>query len=234
MVGGGRLCQVEHADGRAITTVFSHRLASNGAAYRHPTRWRLDRGYRAFGCFRKSLWRTTAAMTAPSSERGLHLQLQNTASGLTVLLDPSIRSMYRARGTFRQLTAQYFAYGWRKAEMLKTYPKAMEWRQVVPAGFTATLLGLAVLGLFVPRAHLTLGVLLLTYMAIVLAASSHLGLSRGSVREIPAYTVVFSIVHLAWGLGACVNLLTLGQWPAWPTSRVIADEPAPTSNTSVA
>ena len=57
--------------------------------------------------------------------------------------------------------------------MLKTYPRSVRWRQIVPACFAAALAGLAVLGFFTGTAWVMLGGLLLAYL-LVLAITAEL------------------------------------------------------------
>ena len=136
-------------------------------------------------------------------------------TGARVILDPSIRCRYFAEGSLRQLAIQYFRYGWAKAAMLKAFPLAVRARQVVPGGFAALLSVLLLLGLVSHPARFALAVVLLAYGLVLFAAAWQLARSPRRWRAIPACVAAFGLVHLSWGFGACVNVITLGQWPVW-------------------
>ena len=213
----------------AIAGALSHTLGTGGAAYRHP-----DAAVEAtavdtvpFGCYRKALWEQLGGYNERLQVNEDYVfNYKARRAGWRVLLDPAIRCTYFARSTFGRLAAQYFQYGWRKAEMLKTHPRSVRWRQIVPACFAAALAGLAVLGFFTSTAWVMLGGLLLAYLLVLSIAAAQLARSRRAWLAMPAYVTAFCLVHLSWGFGACVNVITLGQWPAWngSTSTVTSRE----------
>ena len=59
--------------------------------------------------------------------------------------------------------------------------------------------------------------MLVFYGAVLLAAAIDLSRRTRAWLEIPLYVAAFAIVQLGWGLGACVNVITFGRWPAWAT-----------------
>lgn len=215
-IAPGRKSQV----GRAIADVLTHPLATGGVAYRHPGHITGPTPVDTvpFGCFRKSLWQQIGGYDERLTVNEDYVfNYRTRLAGLNVVLDPTIHSTYYARGTFSQLGAQYFQYGWRKAEMLKTYPRSIRLRQVVPAAFVAGVAGLALLGLFTRVAWEALGAVLLLYAVAVLGAAVQLAWSRRAWRTLPAYVGALCVVQLAWGVGACVNIITFGRWPGSST-----------------
>ena len=208
--------------GRAIASVLSHRLATGGAAYRHAGQIAAPKAVDTvpFGCYRKSLWRELGGYDERLQVNEDYVfNYKARLAGWSVVLDPAIRSTYVARETLGRLAAQYYQYGWRKADMLKTYPRAVRWRQVIPGGFTALLAVLAVLGLYSRAAWLALGGVVLLYLTVLAVAAGQLAWSRRAWRATPAYIAAFCIVQLAWGIGACVHVVTLGRWRAWKRSQ---------------
>ena len=166
-----------------------------------------------FGCFRKALWQRLGGYDERLTVNEDYLfNYRTRRAGFNVVLDPAIQSTYFARGTLGQLAAQYYQYGWRKAEMLKSYPRAVRWRQIVPAAFVAGLAGLALLGFFLRAAWIGLAGALVVYAAVMLTAAAQLAWSRRRWRALPAYVVALCLVQLAWGAGACVNVITFGRW----------------------
>jgi len=90
--------------------------------------------------------------------------------GGKILLTPKIKSWYYPRSGFKKLWRQYFGYGFWKVRILQKHFWMMQLRHFVPAAFVMTLLGLLIVGLFVPQVLiLFLGVLLLYFFATVSA-----------------------------------------------------------------
>jgi succinoglycan biosynthesis protein ExoA len=221
-VAAGRDTRVGHA----IAAAMSHRLATGGAAYRHPTCLREPAVVDTvpYGCFRKTLWSHLGGYDARPVSEDYLFNYRARLAGWRVVLDPTIRCAYFARATFRQLAAQYFKYGWHKAEMLKLYPGALRWRQVVPGAFTAIVLLLMLLGCVMRPAWLLLAAILVGYAIVASAAAVQLGATKSTWPSVPLYAVAFGLIHFAWGIGACVNLATLGRWPYENTAEPASDE----------
>lgn len=208
----------QSAVGRAIAFALTHRLATGGARYRHPDH--ADHVVHVdtvpFGSFKKSLWQMVGGYDERRTvNEDYVLNYQARRAGRLVLLDPSIRSTYFARDTFGGLARQYFRYGWVKASMLKHYPGAIRWRQIVPGAFTGALIILGIVGTIAPAARWLLAALLATYAAVLLAAATQLSWRTRDFLHIPLYALSFAIIHLAWGFGAAVNIITFGGWPVW-------------------
>lgn len=206
--------------GRAIAKALTHRLATGGVAYRHPggVTQPLSVDTVPFGCFRKSVWKMVGGYDERRTvNEDYVLNYKARRAGLRVLLDPGIRSTYFARGTLAALARQYFRYGWVKAGMLKQYPGAIRLRQAIPAAFTVGLFSLAFLSVWFHAAALLLAGVLTLYLAVLLLAATQVASHAGSRMDVPLYVAAFAIIQLAWGSGACVNAVTFGRWPAWPT-----------------
>ena len=91
-------------------------------------------------------------------------------SGGKIWLDPSIRSIYFARSTLLELIRQYWRYGFWKWRMLRRYPDTLRWRQALPPLFVLSLIGLAILSIFIPFARILLAGELLLYFSIMILA----------------------------------------------------------------
>ncbi len=208
--------------GRAIAVALTDRLATGGAAYRHPDEIAEPSSVDTvpFGCFRRSLWRQLGGYDEGRTvSEDYVFNYKTRLAGLRVVLDPKIRSTYFVRESLGRVAWQYFRYGWAKAEMLKKYPRAIRWRQVVPGGFAALLAGLCLLSVIVPAARVPLVSVLLAYAIVLLTAAVRLAWPTRAWRAMPLYMATFLSVQLAWGSGACVNALTFGRWPAWNRAR---------------
>lgn len=217
-VAAGDETRVAHA----IAAMMSHRLGTGGAAYRDSTgvfeATPVDTV--PYGCYRKTLWHQLGGYDRrPLSEDYLFNYLTRLA-GWRVVLDPAIRCTYFARATFARLASQYFKYGWHKTELLRHYPGAVRWRQIVPAAFTATLLTLGLFGFLVSGAWRLALAIAGVYVAVIAMSAVQIAVSHRSWKSFPAYMMAFSAIHIAWGLGACVNVVTFGRWPYANRSRV--------------
>jgi succinoglycan biosynthesis protein ExoA len=207
---------------RAIAAAMSHRLGTGGAAYRHSsdTSEATPVDTVPYGCYRKTLWQELGGYDRRPLSEDYLFNYRTRLGGRRVVLDRAIRCTYFARPTFRRLAAQYFKYGWHKTELLKHYPGAVRWRQIVPAAFTATLLTLGVLGFLTSDAWRVALTIVAIYTAVIGMSAVQIGVSHGKWASLPAYMTAFTVMHVAWGLGACVNVMTFGRWPYPKTSRL--------------
>jgi hypothetical protein len=126
--------------------------------------------------------------------------------GLRVMLDPTIRCTYYARPTLRALAKQYGRYGWWKAQMLRHHPRAIRWRQLIPAMLLPALLVGAVGTTFRPEPLWPIG--LACYPVAVVAGAIHAGASRRRPAATPWIVGAFFTVHLFWSAGFWSSLLS--------------------------
>src|SRR4030095_11405510 len=99
-------------------------------------------------------------------------------SGGRVWLDPSIRSVYFARSTLKELIRQYWRYGFWKWRMLRRFPDTIRWRQALPPLFVLSLIGLALISIFLPIAVWLLIAELVLYFSVLLLAGVRATLKR--------------------------------------------------------
>ncbi|HEY6072909.1 MAG TPA: sugar transferase, partial [Anaerolineales bacterium] len=141
--------------------------------------------------------------------------------GGRILLAEDVRSTYFSRTSLRGLWKQYFQYGFWKVRVLQKHPLQMSLRQFVPPAFVLALLAsifmaiLAVLG--VKFAGLSSPVLLvaacitpLLYLSVDLSASAITAARRGW-KYLPLLPLVFAILHLSYGLGFLLGLVSFAR-----------------------
>lgn len=200
----------------AIARAAAHPVGAGDAAYR------IGQGDAAardvdtvpFGCYRKSLWDELGGLNeALLSNEDYEFNYRVRKTGRRVVLDPRVTSTYYARATLGALATQYFRYGWWKAQMLRSHPESLRWRQALPAAFVGGLAVLALASLAVPGAWILLSVAVMAYAAALIAAAAHLCAARREWRYAFAVPAAFATLHLSWGSGALVNVLTGGRWP---------------------
>lgn len=209
----------------AIARAVAHPMGAGDAAYRTGGAVSGPRPVDTvpFGCFRRTLWEELGGFNEHIlSNEDYEFNYRVRRTGRQVVLDPRIRSTYYARATLGALAAQYFRYGWWKAQMLKVCPASLRWRQAVPVAFVGTagllLLSWAALATAgwpaaTRAAGLGLAALLAVYAAALLGASWRIAGGLRSWAALAVLPAAFATIHCCWGSGVLVNLLTGGRWP---------------------
>ena len=204
------------ATAAAIARAAGHPLGAGDAAYRigRSRTEPVDVDTVPFGCFRRTVWESLGGLDESLlTNEDYEFNYRVRQTGLRVILDPAIHCTYFARPTLGALAIQYFRYGWWKVQMLRKHPKSLRWRQAVPAGFVASLVVLAVAGAIWPPLWLLLTLQLVIYAAAVVGTSFRICAREGGWNRLLPLAGAFATIHLAWGSGALVNVLTLGSWP---------------------
>jgi GT2 family glycosyltransferase len=201
---------------RAIAAVLSHPLASGGADYRQPPR-ATDGGARAvdtvpFGAFRRELWERLGGFDESLlRNQDYDFNYRVRLTGLDVILDPSIVSVYKARATFSALARQYFDYGFWKVVMLRKFPASIRLRQLLPLLLVPVIAALAAWAL-ISESWLPLAPIAV-YAALNLVGATQASWRAGDARLIPAATMALLTLQSAWSAGAWVSLLRGARAP---------------------
>ncbi len=185
----------------AIATAASHWLGGGGAAYRRqPPTKASDVDTVPYGCFRKALWKQLGGFNEDLlTNEDYEFNWRVRIVGERVRFDPSIVSIYHTRTTLRTLGKKYYRYGWWKAQMLRSYPRSLRWRQFAPA--------LLLWGLLLPPIA-AIYLLLITWAALI---SSNLFVGCALFTE-----------HISWSLGFWSNILSGARWPSWRETLGVA------------
>lgn len=125
-----------------------------------------------------------------------------------VWLDPSIRSVYFARSTFRELIRQYWRYGFWKWRMLRNFPDTLRWRQALPPVFVLSLIGLSLVSIFFAPVLWLLAVELILYFLALFLAGVHAAVKHRKPFLVPGLPLAVSAMHIAWGSGFLWSMLT--------------------------
>lgn len=185
----------------AIAQAFSSPLVSGGgkahhAAYEGPVDtvylgcWPRQT-FEKFGLFDEDFVRTQDS----------ELNLRIHRGGGKIWQTPAIRSWYVPRPSLAQLARQYTQYGYWKARVIKKHMLPASVRQLVPGGFLAALLVLAVLTPFVSWAGWAFAALALAYAAAVCVGSLLTCAAPGQWKLLPIMPLVFAIYQLSYGYG---------------------------------
>ncbi|HEY6187667.1 MAG TPA: glycosyltransferase family 2 protein [Pyrinomonadaceae bacterium] len=136
--------------------------------------------------------------------------------GGRLLLAPEIRSRYYSRSSFRSLWRQYFQYGYWKVRVMQKHPRQMRLRQFAPPLFVASLAVALTLAPFSVPGALALGLLLITYALLNLAASV-IALRGVEAGLLPLLLLAHPTLHLSYGAGFLVGLVRF--WNRWAQGR---------------
>jgi glycosyltransferase involved in cell wall biosynthesis len=193
---------------KSIAVAAAHPLGVGDALYRH-AQHAAEVDTVPFGSFR----RTLVEQVGPFDESLLtnedyEFNVRVRKSGGKIWLDPSIRSIYFARPNLLELIRQYGRYGFWKWRMLRRYPDTLRWRQALPPLFVISLVGLAILSMFIPLARILLAAELLLYFSIMILAGIQAAFQRRSAYLILGLPLAIAGMHLAWGTGLLWSILT--------------------------
>jgi len=133
------------------------------------------------------------------------------AAGGKILLSPNIKSEYSVRSTPRALWMQYTQYGFWKVRVLQKHPQQMRLHQFAPPAFVLALLGSFFLVLF-PGTRALSCVVPLLYVSVNLLASIYTASRRG-LRFLPSLPLIYTILHLSYGMGFLAGLVKF--WNRW-------------------
>jgi succinoglycan biosynthesis protein ExoA len=193
---------------RAIALAVSHPFGIGDAKYRRPNLASAQFVDTVpFGVFRKELWREAGGFNEnllSNEDYDFHYRVRQM--GGRVLLDASGHSTYFARGTFRELAAQYFRYGKWKAQMIKLHPASLRLRQVVAPLFVAALVFFAVLSIWWSPALWPLLAITAAYALLASAFALQLSARGGDFKLAFVIPLVFFVIHTVWGSGFLLGL----------------------------
>jgi succinoglycan biosynthesis protein ExoA len=195
----------------SIAVAASHPLGVGDALYRH-TKHAAEVDTVPFGSFRRGLieqvgYFDESLLTNEDYEFNARIRKR----GGKIWLDPSIRSVYFARSTLRELIRQYWRYGFWKWYMLRRYPDTLRWRQALPPMFVVSLIGLALLSIFIPVARLLLAAELLLYFFIMILAGLHAAIQQRKAYLTLGLPLSIFAMHISWGSGFLWSMLTSGK-----------------------
>ncbi|GAB4448874.1 MAG: succinoglycan biosynthesis glycosyltransferase ExoA [Anaerolineales bacterium] len=195
---------------KSIAAAASHPLAVGDALYRH-ARHAAPVDTVPFGAFKRELierigWFDETLLTNEDYEFNARIR----KAGGRIWLDPSIRSVYFARSTLKELARQYWRYGYWKWRMLRRYPDTVRWRQALPPLFVSSLIGLAVVSAAAPLLRVVLAGEALTYALVMIAAGVQSAVRRREPSLLVGLPLAIPVMHLSWGSGFLWSILRSG------------------------
>ena len=186
---------------RSIALAAANPIGVGDALYRHADKAALVDTV-PFGAFKRELLALIGFYDESLlSNEDYEFNARIRKSGGKVWLNPSIRSVYFARPTLALLAKQYARYGYWKWRMLRRYPETLRWRQGLPPLFVLSLIGGAVLAVFLPIFRVLLAAEILIYLIALGAAGVQAGLKQKKVSLVVGLPIAIATMHIAWGMG---------------------------------
>jgi cellulose synthase/poly-beta-1,6-N-acetylglucosamine synthase-like glycosyltransferase len=201
-VGGIRMIQAGTSSwiAKAIAITASHPLAVGDARYRiGGVAQEVDTV--PFGAFRRELIDKIGLYDETLlTNEDYEFNVRIRASGGKVWLDPTIRSIYYARSTLKELSRQYWRYGYWKAQMLRRYPGTVRWRQALPPLFVLSLLCLGLLSIVWNLACWLFTIIVILYTIIICMAGIQSSIKHREISLVIGIPLAIATIHLSWGL----------------------------------
>lgn len=184
---------------KAIAVAASHPLGAGDARYRiGGVPQEVDTV--PFGTFRKELVNKIGMYNENLlTNEDYEFNARIRQSGGRVWLDPSIYSVYYARPTLRELSRQYWRYGYWKVQMLLKHPKTLRLRQIIPPLFVLALFCLAILSLAWYPARVLLACTVILYTIIILGIGIQMSVTHKSYSNCIGIPLALATIHLSWG-----------------------------------
>jgi succinoglycan biosynthesis protein ExoA len=209
--------------GAAVALATRHPLGAGDARYRVGGA-AADVDTVMYGAFRRDVFEKVGLFDESMVvNEDYELNVRIRSAGYRIHFDPSIRFQYTPRGTVRDLWRQYFRYGWWKVETLRRVPTSLRWRQALPPALPAALILLSLASPWSMAAAAALIAIIATYTLATVAVAWRVAKPPASIAHV---WIAFAVLHMAWGLGFLVNVVTLGRFPYQAEPPLVPGLPA--------
>lgn len=199
--------------GKAIAAAMSSRFGVGGSGFRTAdgeSQTRLTDTV-PFGAFKREVFSRVGLFNETMvRHQDYEFNYRLRKAGGRILLLPFLRVEYHVRSQLRSLWKQYWQYGIWKGRFIRTYPDSLKFRHLVPALFVFILLLSAVIGLVFPSLLWCLGTVLGAYALFLILAIVNLS-RNGNLKFVPLLPIVLVCLHVSYGLGIWIGLLSPGS-----------------------
>lgn len=128
------------------------------------------------------------------------------AAGHSLVLDPTIITVYRPRSTLRALARQFYNYGLGKSAVTRRHPRSLKLRHgVAPA---ATVLAAATPAMLSTRSGRWLVAGLSAGYGAMLGAAVLSSRPHDNGARVTTFVAAFPVMHLSWGAGFLVGMVS--------------------------
>jgi succinoglycan biosynthesis protein ExoA len=203
--------QLPHGEG-----VWSHRIAlalrtpvgMGGASFRNATREiEVDTAF-------TGVWRRSTLLEVGGWDEGwpinedAELAARIREAGGTYVCVPSMAAWYVPRDSIPALARQYWRYGQYRAKTVRHHPTALRRSHLLPPAVALVCVGAAV----APRRtrRLARRALLVYGSAVAAASGEAVGGTDANARDLASLPIVFTTMHLSWGVGFLTGCARFG------------------------
>jgi glycosyltransferase involved in cell wall biosynthesis len=192
---------------RAIAAALAHPFGIGNAHYRLGTNRLREVDTLQCACYRRDVFERLGPFDQDLlRSQDSEFTFRVLRAGGRVLLVPGVVVQYYTRESLGKLWRMFFQYGYFKPLVVRRVGAVMTARQLVPAVFVSSVLLAALFGPWLGAARGLLALELGAYGAADLTVAAILARREGVLVGL-ASSVVFPVIHLAYGVG-----YLLGTW----------------------
>lgn len=187
--------------GRAIATGLTSRLGVGNAHFRLGVSQPRLVDTVAFGCYRRSVFDRIGLFDEElTRNQDLEFNLRLRKHGGKILLVPDVTTQYYARDSLAKLARMTFQNAYFSPLVARKLRGTITLRQVIPAAFLLTIVGLGLLSTAVAAARWLLGFVVLAYVGPLAGLCLVAARREGALCGL-ALAAVIPTMHLSHGLG---------------------------------
>ncbi|KAA3654343.1 MAG: glycosyltransferase family 2 protein [Chloroflexi bacterium] len=209
-VGGAWESRGKSYVGKAIAQAMSSRFGIGNSGFRVASTSAPPRIVDTvpFGAYRRDVFERIGLFNEKMvRHQDYELCYRLRQAGGRILLLPEVRAVYYVRATLAKLWRQYWQYGIWKGRFLRVYPASLKLRHMMPPLFVFAVVVSSLLSLIVPSWGWLAGAVLGAYALFLLVALLNF-VFRGKSKYLPLLPVIIACLHLSWGIGVWIGLLT--------------------------
>jgi glycosyltransferase involved in cell wall biosynthesis len=194
--------------GQCISLAASHPFGVGDAKYRYSS----EPGYVdtvPYGAFFRTLIDEIGFFNEDllaNEDYEFNVRIRN--SGKKIYFDPRIKTQYIARDSIKNLSIQYWRYGYWKFRMLTKYPGTLRWRQAIPPVFVTGIILMTVMAIFFPIVWIPLGSIFFLYVLILVFGSLSVIVKKANGFCLLGIPIAIIVMHFSWGLGFLYSFTT--------------------------
>jgi len=195
--------------GEAIAVAMSSRFGVGGSGFRTATETAkpMLTDTVPFGAFRRQVFEQIGLFNEKMvRHQDYEFNYRLRKHGGRVILLPSARATYYVRSSLSGLLKQYWQYGIWKGSFMRAYPDSYKFRHLVPPLFLFTLIGSSFLAIFSQLGGAILAAILGVYAIFIVTGLISI-IKRGKIEYVPVLSIIFTCIHVSWGLGVWIGAL---------------------------
>lgn len=209
---GGTMVTLPREDtfiGRAIVKVLTSRFGVGNSDFRTGVKEPKETDTVFGGCYRKSVFEKIGLFNENlSSSQDMEFNRRLKKSGGKIMLFPDIVSYYYTRSDFLSFSKNNFRSGiWAIYPMKFVNHLPVRLRHLIPLFFVAGMFGSLILSFFIPLFFYLFLAITISYLLASVYFSGKIAFQEKNFRYFFIMPIIFTSLHLAYGLGSIVGLI---------------------------